>query len=102
MTAIAENLEARINMICLMIAITENPKARHAIKRDSVGNTRNRTRQTHRRAILIFLNDSDYRRKRRKNKKSHHKKDPIKLCARLREKLLTIAYKSKTIHFKLD
>ena len=45
--------------------------------------------------------DSDYRRKRRK-KKSHRKKYPIKLCARLTEKLLTTAYKSKIIRFKLD
>ena len=46
-------------------------------------------------------NDSHYRRKRRKNKK-HREKDPIKLCATLTEKLLTIAYKSKTIRFKID
>ena len=45
--------------------------------------------------------DSDYRRKRRK-KKSHRKTDPIKLCACLTEKLLTIAYKSKIIRFKMD
>ena len=45
--------------------------------------------------------DSDYRRKRRK-KKSHQKKDPIKLCVNLTAKLLTTAYKSKIIKFKLD
>ena len=45
--------------------------------------------------------DSHYRRKRRKDKK-HRKKDPIKLCATLTEKLLTIAYKSKIIRFKMD
>ena len=45
--------------------------------------------------------NSDYGRKRRKNK-SHRKTDPIKLCARLTAKLLTIAYKSNTIRFKLD
>ena len=45
--------------------------------------------------------DSDYRRKRRK-KKSHQKNDPIKLCARLTEKLLTTAYKSKIIKFNMD
>ena len=45
--------------------------------------------------------DIHYRRKRRKNKK-HKKKDPIKLCTTLTEKLLTTAYKSKTIKFKMD
>ena len=46
-------------------------------------------------------NDSDYRCKQNK-KKSHRKKCPIKLCARLTEKLLTTAYKSKIIRFKMD
>ena len=46
-------------------------------------------------------NDSHYRRKRRKNKK-HRKKDPIKLCTTLTEKLLTTEYKSKIIRFKMD
>ena len=45
--------------------------------------------------------DSDYRLKRRK-KKSHRKTDLIKLCATLTEKLLTTAYKSKIIRFKMD
>ena len=31
----------------------------------------------------------------------HQKKNPIKLCARLTEKLLTTLYKSKIIKFKL-
>ena len=44
--------------------------------------------------------NSDYRRKRRK-KKSHQKSDPIKLCARLTEKLLTTPYKSKITRFKM-
>ena len=35
-------------------------------------------------------------------KKRHQKKDPIKLCASLTEKLLTTAYKSKIIRFKMD
>ena len=39
-------------------------------------------------------NDSYYRRKQRK--------DPIKLCATLSAKLLTIAYKLKIIRFKID
>ena len=45
--------------------------------------------------------DSNYRRRRRKNKK-HRKKEPIRLCATLTEKLLTPAFKSKMIRFKLD
>ena len=46
--------------------------------------------------------ESEYIHKRRKNKKSHRKKDTIKLCARLKAKLLTPAYKSKIIVFKPD
>ena len=45
--------------------------------------------------------DSHYRRRRCK-KKIHQKKDPIKLCANLTEKLLTTAYKSKIIRFNMD
>ena len=45
--------------------------------------------------------ESHYGRRRRKNKK-HKKKDPIRLCATLTAKLLTTAYKSKIIRFKLD
>ena len=45
--------------------------------------------------------DSHYRRKRRKDKK-HWKEDPIRLCATLTAKLLTTAFKSKIIRFKLD
>ena len=48
-----------------------------------------------------FSNDSDYRKKRHKNK-SHREKYPIKLCAHLTEKLLTTAYKSNIFRFKLD
>ena len=45
--------------------------------------------------------DIHYRRRRCKKKK-HRKKNPIKLCANLTAKLLTTAYKSKTIRFKMD
>ena len=45
--------------------------------------------------------DSHFRRRRRKNKK-HWEKDPIRLCANLTAKLLTAAFKSKMIRFKLD
>ena len=45
--------------------------------------------------------DSEYRCKQRK-KKSHRKKNPIKLYTRLTAKLLTSAYKEKIIRFKLD
>ena len=45
--------------------------------------------------------DSHYRRRRRKNKK-HRKEDPIRLCTTLTEKVLTTAFKSKIIRFKMD
>ena len=45
--------------------------------------------------------DNHYIRRRRKNKK-HREKDPSRLCATLTEKLLTTAFKSKMIQFKLD
>ena len=45
--------------------------------------------------------DSHYRRKRRNNKK-HRKNDPIRLCATLTKNLLTTAYKSNIIRFKMD
>ena len=45
--------------------------------------------------------DSHYRRKHSKDKK-HRDKDPIRLCATLTAKLLTTAYKSKIIRFKMD
>ena len=45
--------------------------------------------------------DSRYRRKRCKDKK-HRKDDPIRLCATLTAKLMTTAFKSKIIRFKLD
>ena len=44
---------------------------------------------------------SHYRHKRRKNKK-HWEKDPIKLYATLMAKLLTTAYKSNLVKFKID
>ena len=45
--------------------------------------------------------NSNYRRKTHK-KKSHRKTDTIKLCPRLTKKLMTTAYKSKIIRFKMD
>ena len=45
--------------------------------------------------------DNDYRRKRYEEN-SHRKKDPIKLCTCLTAKLLTTAFKSKIIRFKMD
>ena len=73
-------------------------------------NTKKKKRRKHRKYDLSDPSSSDdydssadshYRRKRRKNKK-YRKKDPIKLCATLTVKLLTTAYKSKTIRFKMD
>ena len=45
--------------------------------------------------------DSNYKRKRCKDKK-HWKHNPIRICATLTAKLLTTAYKSKIIRFKMD
>ena len=45
--------------------------------------------------------DSHYRRRRYK-KKTHQENYPIKQCATLTAKLLTAAYKSKIIRFKMD
>ena len=45
--------------------------------------------------------ESNHRRIRRKNKK-YRKEDPIKLCATLTAKLLTTAFESKTVRFKMD
>ena len=42
------------NMICQLTEITVNPKERYEIKREIVGNTRNKTHQTHRQVILIL------------------------------------------------
>ena len=49
-----------------------------------------------------FSDKIDYRRKICNKNKSHWKKDPIKLCVKLMAKLLTTAYKSNIIKFKLD
>ena len=43
----------RTNLICRRIEITVNRLKRKLIRRKSVVNTRNKTRQTHRQAILI-------------------------------------------------
>ena len=48
----------------------------------------------HPRTVIIDVDDAKI--------KKHRKEDPIRLCATLTEKLLTTAYKSKTIRFKLD
>ena len=72
-------------------------------------NTKKKKRHKHRKDDLSHPSSSDdcdssddshYRRKKRNNKK-HRKKDPIKLCATLTAKVLTTAYKSKIIRFKL-
>ena len=89
------------NMICQIIAIVVNPKERNAIQRKSAGNRRNRTRQTHRQAILIRLKTVTIDTRDAK-RRSIQKNDPIKLCARLTEIFLTEAYKLKITKFKLD
>ena len=47
--------------------------------------------------LMTVLTDTSYVQRR-----AIRKNDPIKLCARLTEKLLTEAYKSNIIRFKLD
>ena len=60
------------------------------------------TRQTHLRAttliipMIVITDASDAKIKK------HRKKYPIRICATLTEKLLTTAYKSKIIRFKID
>ena len=49
-----------------------------------------------------LFDKTDYRHKRHNKMKIHSKKGPIKLCAKLTEKLLIILYKSKILKFKLD
>ena len=72
--------------------------------------TKKKNRRKHRKDVLSEPSSSDrsdssgeshYRRKRQKDKK-HQKKDPIRLCATLTEKLLTTTYTSKIIRFKMD
>ena len=54
-SAIAKNLEARTNMLRLMIAKIANPKSRNVIKIKIVGNTRKSNFHNRRRLILICL-----------------------------------------------
>ena len=54
------------------------------------------------RIIVEFSDKSDYKDKRRNNKKSYWKNDPIKLCSKLTAKFLMTAYKTKIIKFKMD
>ena len=52
-TEIAENIKARTNLIRMVIEITVNLKEINAMKIKSAENTRTKTRQTHRQAIMI-------------------------------------------------
>ena len=89
-------------MIQPMIAISENPKERSVIKRKKRQKHNKQDSSDSSPSNSDSSNGSNYRRKRHKKKMIHRKKDPIKLCTRLTEKLLTIAYKSNIIKFKLD
>ena len=75
-----------------MTANTENERSNYAIKRKSIGNARNRTCQTHRRATKKIFN----------KKNSYPERNPIKSRVKITEKLLTTADKSNIIKFKLD
>ena len=102
MTENSANIEARMNLIRPMTANIENPKARNAIKIKSVGNTQKKDSSDSSSNSYDLSNKSDYRRKIRKNKKSHRENNTIKLCAKLTPKIPRTAYKSNIIKFKLD
>ena len=77
-------------------------KKKKRTKKKSVVSIKNMTRQTHLRAmilippmtVIIYVSDANIR--------SIRKMYPIRLCATLTSKLLTTAYKSKIIRFKMD
>ena len=84
-----------------MTPIQVNQIKRNTIRRKGVGKTRNMTCQTHHRAtilirptIVIIAANNATRRAIRKGSD--------KLCTQLTAKLLTTAYKSKIINFKLN
>ena len=86
-----EKLEARVNLIWLMTENKANPKARNAIKRKIVGNTKNRTCQTHSSATLIHLTkvtinlrDVIRRRSTRKRTLSNYAQSKRKSCRQQR------------------
>ena len=59
-------------------------------------------RQTHLRATTLILPNDSYYGSKRCKKRKHRKNNLIKQCAILTENLLTTAYKSKIIRFKMD
>ena len=82
-----------------MIENIENLKSRDAKEHHK------RKEQEFSDSLSINSDSSDenyYKSKINNRKKSYHKRGPIKLCAKLTAKLLTTAYKSKTIKLKLD
>ena len=85
-----------------MTANTENIKAREAIKRKSIRNEQNRTFQTHHISNLIFPMTAIIKARNTIKNKKYQKRTPIKLCAKLMEKLLAKAYEYNKIKFKLD
>ena len=74
-------------------------------RRDKKKKHRKRTKQDLSESLLSdsdFSDISDYKRKIRNKEKSYHKnkRDPIKFCEKLMEKLPTTAYKYNIIKFK--
>ena len=85
------------NIVRLMTASIENPRAKDAIKRRSSETTRNRTCQTLFQATLIHPTKVTKETRDTKMRRSIWENYPIKLFTRLTAKLLTTAYKSKII-----
>ena len=88
-------------MICPMIEYTANQKANNAIKKKH----QKRKKQESPESFLRYSDlskESDYKSKRCNYKKSHQKKDAMKLCTKITKKFLTTAYKSNIIKFKLN
>ena len=79
------------NLICQMIPITENPKERNAIQKKRRKHNKQDSSDSSS-SDSDSSDESDYRHKQHKNK-SQNKRDPIKLCAHLTDKLLTTGYK---------
>ena len=71
-------------------------------KNKSVVNTRKMIRQTHHRSTILIRTTSVITDTNDIRGRATRKKYSIKLCARLTEKFLTTAYKSKIIRFKMD
>ena len=91
-----------MNLIRPTTANIANKRSEYAIERKSTRNARNRNLQTHFQATLIHPTEATTKSRDAIKGKLPEKQDPIKLCTKLTAKLLTTAYKSKFLKFKLD